>query len=107
MLALVTARVLVGCLLVIGCRPSSAEIQAPDGTGAAGDAPEPDPGAPPTCEGGRTWNGHLDGCMYEHDGCCYDSPHALCAAAGCEAAQCRILEVRPAQARCDESAPQA
>jgi hypothetical protein len=51
---------------------------------------------------GRPWDGKLQGCIYEHDGCCYDSFEAVCAAAGCDG-PCHVEgPFSPAQVRCDE-----
>jgi hypothetical protein len=56
--------------------------------------------APPDCGDGRVWDGKLTGCLYEHGGCCYDTPEAACRAAGCTNDRCRILESSPAQLYC-------
>lgn len=63
---------------------------------------EPPPPAPGECaEGGRLWDGKPKDCSYEVAGCCYDSAQNACAAAGCGAEQCLVLESYPAQIRCD------
>jgi hypothetical protein len=49
---------------------------------------------------GRVWEGRLGSCLYEHGGCCYDTPAAACSAAGCPEERCRILESSPAQLYC-------
>ncbi len=80
---------------------STTPAQSDRGDAASG---EPNAGAgAPTCEGGAAWDGKAD-CLYEHGGCCFASPRAACEAAGCTPDRCRILEFRPAQARCEEPA---
>src|SRR5687768_12671478 len=95
--------------LGVACKPAAlAGPKAPDGGAASGTEPSPSGStpagtdAPPECASeGSPWDGKAEGCLYEHAGCCYPSPEALCAAAGCAADACRILESSPAQARCD------
>jgi hypothetical protein len=96
-------------LVLASCRAESGSASAPvsdqeTGSGAdegrAAGAPgavdaEPDCGAD-----GRVWEGRLEGCLYEHGGCCYASPAAACKAAGCADDSCRILESSPAQLYC-------
>ena len=82
-------------------------VQSPtagDGaTASDGGTPVPDgpTSADPECAAkGEPWDGNPQGCLYEHDGCCYPDPGSVCAAAGCEGDACQILETSPAQARC-------
>jgi hypothetical protein len=90
----------------VGTRP-----RAREGTGAEDGKVAADGGGdgggssgarePPPCNGvGRIWDGRPEGCAYEHDSCCYDDAEAACAAAGCEAAACTVLESHPAAVRC-------
>lgn len=62
------------------------------------------PGAKGPREGcapkGQVWDGKHEGCLYEVAGCCYPDDASACAAAGCEATACHILESAPAQIRC-------
>ena len=107
------ARLVSIAILVAACKPTTAS-QAPD---ASPDAPtsspanddEPAPGAPrepPACAAdGTPWNGKPGTCFYEHGGCCYPTPEAMCEAAGCDTGRCVIMESSPAQARCTEPAP--
>jgi hypothetical protein len=104
---LATTLVVVLC----SCRTESGGASAPDPaeeTGARG-SHEREPGDsgigtrddPPDCGAkGRVWEGKLAGCLYEHGGCCYDTPAAACEAAGCTHETCRILESSPAQLYC-------
>ena len=107
--AIVLVVALVGCRNRPGTttQPPSATPDSPASSDAEGDGTtngQPNATAkPPACEGGAAWDGKAD-CLYEHGGCCYASPRAACEAAGCPPEHCRILEFRPAQARCEEPA---
>ena len=93
-------------VVLVACKKPGAPTTNPDDPVSS---PEPDPDAepaatdpdaPPTCQdGGEVWDGKHEGCLYEVAGCCYDSPEAACAAAGCEE-DCQILESAPAQIAC-------
>ena len=78
--------------------PAPADEELPPPTS---EPPSPTPGS--CAEGGRLWDGKPENCSYEHGGCCYDSPRAACAAAGCPEDRCLILESYPAQIRCEAS----
>jgi hypothetical protein len=97
---------------IVGCaRPVAPPVAAPPGPAApprerpeplppvTSEVPEPTPG--PCAEGGRLWDGKPVDCSYEHGGCCYGSAPAACAAAGCPAERCLVLESYPAQISCD------
>jgi hypothetical protein len=98
----------------LGCRPSPTTASAADLVPQPGEVEAPavgtssdDRGGGATeagCAswGGRLWEGRAAGCLYEVSGCCYDTPAQACAAAGCEEDGCRVMEVIPAQIRCDE-----
>jgi hypothetical protein len=93
-------------VLLSGCRPAArAPTSDPDtATASPAGPPKADPAPVPAaeaCAGGERWDGSPDACDYVHEGCCYPDPRSLCAAAGCEAERCRILESHPAQARCE------
>lgn len=91
-----------------GCRgdkqASTPDTEPPRATpdDAVTDGPEDAAASPkPGCaEGGRPWDGKLEGCLYEVEGCCYDTPAAACAAASCAEDRCQILESAPAQVAC-------
>ncbi|MBL4685607.1 MAG: hypothetical protein JKY37_13515 [Nannocystaceae bacterium] len=101
---------------VAGCRPTkttTAPASEEDGAATAETGDDGDPAASatksatpsedesPTCgDQGKAWDGSHSGCVYEHAGCCYPDPAALCVAAGCPDDTCQILESRPAQATC-------
>lgn len=112
---LTRASTIVGLAIAIaGCKPKSpTHPPAADQPGAAGAGADSEmPGergedAPPDCaaDGGEPWDGKAEGCLYEHGGCCYPSPEAMCSAAGCAAEHCSIMESSPAQARCAEIPP--
>ena len=102
----------LGCVFVltlVACRTESSGASAPgqgDDTGTTPSTRVGEPAAaaedqPPDCGAeGRVWDGRLAGCLYEHAGCCYDTPLAACTAAGCPGENCRILESAPAQLYC-------
>jgi hypothetical protein len=96
-------------LSLASCRADSGTASAPGHTEetSSGDAQKSQSALPgdrsdtPECGAqGRVWEGRLDGCLYEHAGCCYDTPAAACEAAGCSQESCRILESSPAQLYC-------
>jgi len=101
-------------LLAAGCPKPAPVPPAADPLSFDDDAPEAghsdDPDAPRSsvtdpegCRaGGTEWAGKHEGCLYEVEGCCYPSPGAACAAAGCPKG-CQILESAPAQIRCRAS----
>lgn len=111
-----TAARALGLLVAIGlvaCKPAAPTQPPdtppepePDATATPGEPDAKDPGAPPTCaDEGTPWDGKPGTCLYEHGGCCYPTPEAMCAAAGCETAHCLVMESSPAQARCADPAP--
>lgn len=108
-LALAVALCLAACRTQPGAMATPGTTTPGDGADAAAGSEPGAPGDPsatadrPSCEEGDTWDGNGD-CLYEHGGCCYASPRAACEAAGCSPDNCRILEFRPAQARCEEPA---
>lgn len=98
-------------LSLLACRAESRKASAPGHGqdtessasarvgGAASGSAELD--ASPDCgPDGRVWEGRLVGCLYEHGGCCYDTPESACRAAGCATEGCQILESSPAQLYC-------
>lgn len=97
------------------CKPTKTTVPPESGDGAAAtpatdderdpvpstDPPETRKDEPPLCgDQGTAWDGSHSGCVYEHAGCCYPDPAALCVAAGCPDDTCQIIESRPAQATC-------
>jgi hypothetical protein len=109
--------VLAAVVFVVGCKPrtgSRGPDGDPDGTGATEAVQTPPEGEetstmadgrpkPQCIEGGRIWDGHHTGCLYEVAGCCYDTPAAACTAAGCGGNDCRIMEFSPAQIVCEDA----
>jgi hypothetical protein len=106
------ARLVSVAFVLAACKPASTtrEPGATPGTPASSpDASSPEgPGAseaPRCASDGEPWDGKPGTCFYEHAGCCYPTPEAMCAAAGCDAASCMIMESSPAQARCADPPP--
>lgn len=105
---------LLAVVPLLACQPKRVPPPAtppPDETKADEPEPEPEPlpepetepppAEPKPCaEGGRLWSGTMGDCSYEHAGCCYDSAATACAAAGCDADRCNVLESYPAQIVC-------
>lgn len=108
--------VLLALALASGCPHKTASPPPPEASSSDQASPppssddelpppetEPPPPEPGTCaEGGRLWDGKPGDCSYEHGGCCYDSAAAACAAAGCAADRCNVMESYPAQIACSE-----
>ncbi|MEM6294081.1 MAG: hypothetical protein AAGA54_22575 [Myxococcota bacterium] len=80
------------------------DAATPEAPATPGEDEEPKPApaeAPGGCAAsGSPWDGKLQGCLYEVSGCCYPDDASACAAAGCDAQTCQILESAPAQVRC-------
>lgn len=101
----------VGLVAFVSCKPAGvrpgdpaaapdASVAAP-GPGVADEVPATIPGEPECAAGGRPWDGKPKDCPYEHGKCCYPAPEQACAAAGCAAGTCVVMESYPAQVRCD------
>jgi hypothetical protein len=108
------ARLVSVALVLAACKPTTAarapgeSPDTPTSAPASDVEPEPEPSETPRCAAdGTPWDGKPGTCFYEHGGCCYPTPEAMCAAAGCGPGQCAIMESSPAQARCREPAPSA
>jgi len=98
----------------VGCGPSKptnppVPTPQPSAEETVEPATEPEPQKLPAVDKprcavqGELWDGNPTTCMYEHDGCCYPDPSALCKAAECDETDCAIVESRPAQVRCAAS----
>lgn len=79
---------------------SPAADDAADGADTATVPDGPTSQDPQCAAKGTPWDGSPQGCLYEHEGCCYPDPASVCAAARCDADTCQILESSPAQVRC-------
>jgi hypothetical protein len=84
--------------------PSEAETpdEAPDQDLPPPETEPPEAEPAPCADGGRLWDGKPEDCSYEHGGCCYDSAASACAAAGCAADRCNVMESYPAQIACGD-----
>jgi hypothetical protein len=103
----------LGLAAFVSCKPAAvkpgepapganASVASPAGGGGGQDeVPASIPGEPECAAGGRVWDGKPQGCAYEHGKCCYDAAEPACAAAGCAAGTCVVMESYPAQVRCN------
>jgi hypothetical protein len=83
-------------------REPDATLASPAGAVAGSDdAPATIPADPECAGGGRPWDGKPKDCAYEHGKCCYTEAEQACAAAGCTAGKCIVMETYPAQVRCE------
>jgi hypothetical protein len=102
----------LGLVAFVSCKPAAvkpgepgtgpdASVSSPVKEGPAADVPATIPGEPECAEGGRVWDGKPQDCAYEHGKCCYPAAEQACAAAGCAAGKCVVMESYPAQVRCE------